>query len=230
MLVALVFYFIKKPYEVETITIPLTMPTTFDSSMEEKQVEKINKTVAQNTPIKTTKNIEKKIIKVVEKTSIAKIAKESQQTKDLPKPLEQALAKAAAQENNSTSVNAMQTSPSSQLASDTAFATADKTLYKPVNPDIKANFDIIRKRTYAKLYYPQSAQNDKKVGTATLIYRLSQSGIIENIALEHSTGYKELDDIVLEAAKSLVGEHLKAIEKEINIRLSVEFNLPDKAI
>jgi len=107
-------------------------------------------------------------------------------------------------------------------------STNTKNSSNSIEPNLKANFEIIRKKTYEKLYYPKFAQNALKEGVATLIFKLNENGLIEEIELEQSTGYSELDKIVLKAASSLQGDKLNSLGKKINIRLEVEFLVPNK--
>lgn len=212
---------IHTPYEVETITIPLDMPIAFETNALNSPSDK-----SVPTPPAPTKHVDTiapvttpKIVRTEPKNEL-KAAEEITTTAHSTIPL--------AEEHTVIQSSAPVTSVHETLAE--AIPTPTPAAAHPIDPNLKANFDLIRKRTYERLYYPQDAQNALKEGTATLIYKLSSSGVVESIVLEHSTGYADLDEIVLKAAQSLQGEQLRAVDKRINIRLSIEFAVTNKAV
>lgn len=97
-----------------------------------------------------------------------------------------------------------------------------------INPVIDPDYRIILKKTYAKLYYPEAAQRAHKEGTATLVFKLNASGLVEEIELAKCTGYNDLDEIVLNAGRSVKGEKFSSTGKRVHLRLSVEFALRKK--
>jgi TonB family protein len=216
----MVIFMIHKPYEVETVTIPLNMPIAFENNaLNSPSVE------PSQTPPAPVQKVDKisplpkpKVVHTVS-TPSAKPTSEIVQTQQSPTT--------QSEQTALTESSAPQSTPVSQVA-EAAPAPAPSAA-RPVDPNLKANFDIIRKRTFERLYYPQDAQNALKEGTATLIYKLTESGIVEEVILEHSTGYADLDAIVLKAGNVLKGERLHSVEKRINIRLSIEFAVTQRA-
>ncbi|MGE4472644.1 TonB family protein [uncultured Sulfuricurvum sp.] len=211
---------IHKPYDVETVTIPLTMPMAFETAtLSDPTPESIQKPAARPKEIHTPHPIAAHTVHTAPSAQPQTHTENIVQTQTAPSALSEAISEPA-------------TSAPVQPESDTLSQAHSPTVpaaSTPIDPNLKANFEIIRKKTFERLYYPQDAQNALKEGTATVIYKLSEAGVVESIVLEHSTGYPDLDEIVLKAAHALQGEQLRSVEKRINIRLSIEFTVTNKA-
>lgn len=245
--IAFVLYLIKKPYEVEVVTIPLSMATAFETSSHSEPTQESNTALAKLQESHVNDTVEPKIPQapveeekpkeVVHTKAISSPKKltpiktptpsKSPELSDTANVPVQAEAIASSQEM--TSVTASASSHDGLTEGEASSVSPKGAAVEAMDPSMRANFNIIRKKTYERLYYPRSSQNALQEGTATLIFKLSAAGTIEDIELEHSTGYTELDKIVLKAARSLQGEKLQSLGKRINIRLSVEFVVPNKA-
>ena len=220
LIIVVAIVLIHKPNEVETVTIPLAMPMDFEkATLSDPTPEPIQKPVARPKEIHTSHPIAQHTVlasKTVEPIKHTESIVESQTSPlTLPKATPELATSAPIQPESDTLIQAHSSTPPAKS--------------KLIDPNLKANFEIIRKQTFEHLSYPQDAQNALKEGTATVIYKLSESGVVESIVLEHSTGHTDLDAIVLKAANTLEGEKLRSVEKEINIRLSIEFAVTNKA-
>jgi len=247
IVIALALYLIKKPYEVEVVTIPLSMATAFETSSQSEPTQEQNNASAQiqesyvsdtvepqtpKAPIEEEKQKEVVHTKVIPSPKKPKPAKtptpskssELSDTAEIPVQTE-----AIASSEEATPSTASASSHDGLAQGGTSSASTKGSHIEAINPSMRANFNIIRKKTYERLYYPKASQQALQEGTATLIFKLNASGLVEEIELEHSTGFTELDKIVLKAAHSLQGEKLQSVGKRINIRLSVEFVVPNKA-
>lgn len=247
LVISLALYLIKKPYEVEVVTIPLSMATAFETSSHSEPTQEQNNALAKAEEPHTSDVVEPQTPKA---PRIEEKPKEIVQPKPILLPKKQTPQKNVqalhasdvlekAQEPVQTQTLGSTQAPKEMDASSvtqgeltqgsSAPASSKSAAVEAMDPSMRANFNIIRKKTYERLYYPKASQNALQEGTATLIFKLSASGTVEDIELEHSTGYTELDKIVLKAARSLQGEKLQSLGKRINIRLSVEFVVPNKA-
>ena len=247
VVIILALYLIKKPYEVEVVTIPLCMATAFETSSQSEPTQETNDALSHTqenhvsdavepqtpkAPIEEEKPkevVHTKVISSPKKQTPVKALTPSKSSEllDTAKEPVQTEALASSQEATSPTASA---SLNDGLAQGGASSTSPKgTTVEAMDPSMRANFNIIRKKTYERLYYPKASQHALQEGTATLIFKLNASGLVEEIELEHSTGFVELDKIVLKAAHSLQGEKLQSVGKRINIRLSVEFVVPNKA-
>ncbi|ATB70069.1 hypothetical protein SJPD1_1964 [Sulfurospirillum diekertiae] len=248
IVIALAFYLIKKPYEVEVVTIPLSMATAFETSSQNEPTQEPNDTPAKQQESHVSDVVEPQTPKAF---LVEEKPKEVVHTKVIPTPQKphsaKALTPSKSSELSDTAEVPVQTeaiASSEDATSATSSASSHDGLAQggasssaslksanaeAMDPSMRANFNIIRKKTYERLYYPKASQHALQEGTATLIFKLNASGLVEEIELEHSTGFTELDKIVLKAAHSLQGEKLQSVGKRINIRLSVEFVVPDKA-
>jgi TonB family protein len=248
LVIALALYLIKKPYEVEVVTIPLCMSTAFETSSQSEPIQEPNDTPAKpqeshvsdavesqtpKSPVEEEKPkevVHTKVISSPKKPTPVKapMPSKSSELSDTAEVPVQTEAIASSEETPSTTASASSHDGLAQGGASSS-ASPKSANAEAMDPSMRANFNIIRKKTYERLYYPKASQNALQEGTATLIFKLSASGTVEDIELEHSTGYTELDKIVLKAARSLQGEKLQSLGKRINIRLSVEFVVPNKA-
>lgn len=246
LVIALALYLIKKSHEVEVVTIPLSMATAFETSSQSEPTQEPNNAPAKpqeeshvsdavepQTPLveeKPKEVVHTKVIPTPQKPHSAKAltpskSSELSDTAEVPVQTE-----AIASSEDATSATSSASSHDGLAQGGASSSASPKSANaEAMDPSMRANFNIIRKKTYERLYYPKASQHALQEGTATLIFKLSASGTIEDIELEHSTGYIELDKIVLKAARSLQGEKLQSLGKRINIRLSVEFVVPNKA-
>ena len=237
----------QKPYEVEVVTIPLSMATAFETSSQSEPTQESNNAPAQpqeshisdavepqtpKTPVEEEKPkevVHTKVVPTHKKPTPVKALTPSRSS-ELSDTVEESVQTEAIISSQEAIPSTASTSSNDGLAQGGASSASPKgTTVEAMNPSMRANFNIIRKKTYERLYYPKASQNALQEGTATLIFKLNASGLVEEIELEHSTGYVDLDKIVLKAAHSLQGEKLQSLGKRINIRLSVEFVVPNKA-
>jgi TonB family protein len=241
-------YLVKKPYEVEVVTIPLSMATAFETSSQNEPTQEPNDVPAKTqvthvsdiaepqipkAPLVEEKPKELVLTKVIptpkkpNPTKVPTPSKSSELSDTAEKPVQ---TESIASSEEATSATSSASSHDGLEQGGASSSASPKGAHvEAMDPSMRANFNIIRKKTYERLYYPKASQHALQEGTATLIFKLNASGLVEEIELEHSTGFTELDKIVLKAAHSLQGEKLQSVGKRINIRLSVEFVVPDKA-
>jgi len=247
VVIILALYLIKKPYEVEVVTIPLSMATAFETSSHSELTQEPNNALAKLQESHVSDAVEPKIPqapveeekpKEVVHTKVISSPKKPTPVKALLPSKSSELSDTAeapvrtedmASSHETTSATASASSHDGLIEGEASSVSPKGAAVEAMDPSMRANFNVIRKKTYERLYYPKASQNALQEGTATLIFKLSASGTVEDIELEHSTGYTELDKIVLKAARSLQGEKLQSLGKRINIRLSVEFVVPNKA-
>ncbi len=256
LLAGTTFWFIREPYEVETVTIPLSLPIAFYASGNDTpEVEtsepsaaamKEEPDVTEKTPpvkmdqnnhphekvqkaapppvVMTNKVTDSKVLHA--ESTVTQYEEPKLEAVEMPLLPAAVSPKVIANEDQNPAPKAeVPVAAAAHHRAPAAPPSAAQTGGPPrqTNTTIKANFDIIRKKTLERLYYPRSAQRARQGGTVTLIYKLSANGRVESVILERGTGFKELDAIALKAARSLEGERLQSVAKRINIRLSVEF-------